>query len=249
VALEMLTGNGSPGGAAAQFVVSIAASTALGLVLGRVMAVLIGHVHEHLTELALTGVLAYGAYLAADAVGASGVIATLAAATVFGATGRGSLTKRTIETIDVVWQWVALLLTAAVFLLIGLSIAPQSLIHAAGTIAWGLVAILLGRAAVVYLLLGGASRLVAWIGGWRADSTASKGLPRIPIPLPWLHVLFWAGLRGAVSVALALSLPSDLPNRDLLQGVTFGIVLFTLLVQGTTATWVVRRSGALVETA
>jgi CPA1 family monovalent cation:H+ antiporter len=47
-----------------------------------------------------------------------------------------------------------------------------------------------------------------------------------------------------VSVALALSLPADLPNRDLLQAITFGVVLFTLLVQGTTATWVVRRVGA-----
>lgn len=249
VALEMLTGGGSAGGAAVQFVVSIIASSGLGLVLGRAMAGLVGHVHHHITELALTGLLAYGAYLAADAVGFSGVIATLAAATVFGATGRGSLTKRTIETIDVVWEWVALLLTAAVFLLVGLSIAPQSLIHAAGPIAWGVVAILLGRAVVVYLLLGGASQLVAWIGGWRTESNASSGSRRNPIPLPWLHVLFWAGLRGAVSVALALSLPTDLPNRDLLQGITFGIVLFTLLVQGTTATWVVRRSGASVATA
>jgi len=235
VALEMLTGGGSAGGAAVQFVVSIIASSGLGLVLGRAMAGLVGHVHHHITELALTGLLAYGAYLAADAVGFSGVIATLAAATVFGATGRGSLTKRTIETIDVVWEWVALLLTAAVFLLVGLSIAPQS--------------ILLGRAVVVYLLLGGASQLVAWIGGWRTESNASSGSRRNPIPLPWLHVLFWAGLRGAVSVALALSLPTDLPNRDLLQGITFGIVLFTLLVQGTTATWVVRRSGASVANA
>jgi CPA1 family monovalent cation:H+ antiporter len=63
--------------------------------------------------------------------------------------------------------------------------------------------------------------------------------------MAWLHVLFWAGLRGAVSVALALSLPPDLPNRELLQGITFGIVLFTLLVQGTTVNAVVRRSGAL----
>jgi CPA1 family monovalent cation:H+ antiporter len=46
-----------------------------------------------------------------------------------------------------------------------------------------------------------------------------------------------------VSVALALSLPADLPNRDLLQGMTFGIVLFTLLVQGTTIPFLVRRSG------
>ena len=55
------------------------------------------------------------------------------------------------------------------------------------------------------------------------------------LPLGWLHVIFWGGLRGAVAVALALSLPSELAQRDLLQGLVFGVVLFTLLVQGTTA--------------
>jgi NhaP-type Na+/H+ and K+/H+ antiporter len=63
------------------------------------------------------------------------------------------------------------------------------------------------------------------------------------IPFDWLHVVFWSGLRGAVSTALALSLPIDFPNRDQLQGITFGVVLFTLLVQDTTADFVVRRWG------
>jgi CPA1 family monovalent cation:H+ antiporter len=69
-------------------------------------------------------------------------------------------------------------------------------------------------------------------------------LARDPAGLPsgWYHVLFWSGLRGAVAVAAALALPVDVPQRDLLQGVTFGIVLFTLLVQGPTAGLVVRRT-------
>jgi CPA1 family monovalent cation:H+ antiporter len=129
--------------------------------------------------------------------------------------------------IDRIWEVVAFGLTIGVFLLVGLSIALPALVHAAGPIAWGIVAILVARAIVVYGLLGGASRLVGR-----------------PIPPSWLHVLFWAGLRGAVSVALALSLPETLPNRELLQAITFGVVLFTLLVQGTTATWLVRRVGA-----
>jgi CPA1 family monovalent cation:H+ antiporter len=64
------------------------------------------------------------------------------------------------------------------------------------------------------------------------------------VPPSWLHVLFWAGLRGAVSVSLALSIPVGLPNRDLIQGTVFGIVLFTLIVQGSTARQVIERSGA-----
>ena len=99
-------------------------------------------------------------------------------------------------------------------------------------IAWGVVAILVGRAIVVYVLLGGASRLA--LGG--AEHRRS-------LPVAWLHVLFWAGLRGAVAVAMALSLPVDFPQRELLQAITFGIVLFTLLVQGTTIEWLIERTG------
>jgi CPA1 family monovalent cation:H+ antiporter len=65
------------------------------------------------------------------------------------------------------------------------------------------------------------------------------------VPVAWLHVLFWAGLRGAVAVAMALSLPADFPQRALLQEITFGVVLFTLFVQGTTAERVVLRVGAV----
>ena len=63
------------------------------------------------------------------------------------------------------------------------------------------------------------------------------------IPASWLHVVWWAGLRGAVSTALALSLPNDFPHRSDLQGIVFGVVLFTLIVQATTAEWVVGRWG------
>jgi CPA1 family monovalent cation:H+ antiporter len=63
------------------------------------------------------------------------------------------------------------------------------------------------------------------------------------LPFEWLHVIFWSGLRGAVSTALALSLPNDFPHRAQLQAITFGVVLFTLVVQATTADVVVGRWG------
>jgi len=239
--LEMLAGGGSLGGSIARFVVSVVGSTLLGAVLGAIAARLVRRVDDQLTELAITVVLAYGTYLVADAVGLSGVIATLLAAGVFGSTARPGLTPRAVEAIEVVWEFVAFLLTAGVFLLVGLAMAPQTLVHAVGPIAWGIVAILVGRAIVVYGLVGGLTRSVARL---RTRPTAGAPVPDPTLPAPWLHVLFWAGLRGAVSVALALSLPADLPNRDLLQGIVFGIVLFTLIVQGTTSGWVVRRTGA-----
>jgi CPA1 family monovalent cation:H+ antiporter len=104
-------------------------------------------------------------------------------------------------------------------------------VAAAVPIAWAVVAITVGRAVVVYGLLGGSFALGERLG---------LG-PRLP--LGWLHVIFWGGLRGAVAVALALALPADVPQRDLLQGLTFGVVLFTLLVQGTTSQLVLRWAG------
>jgi CPA1 family monovalent cation:H+ antiporter len=225
-------------------VASVVGSALLGAVVGVAAARLVRSVDEHLTELAITVVLAYGTYLVADAIGLSGVIATLVAAGVFGATARGGLTARATDAIDVVWEFAAFLLTAGVFLLVGLAIAPQTLIHATAPIAWGIVAILVGRAVVVYGLLGGLSSAARRLAARRPGTTAAAASATDAIPVAWLHVVFWAGLRGAVSVALALSLPADLPHRELLQGIVFGIVLFTLIVQGTTSGWVVRRTGA-----
>ncbi|HUQ77700.1 MAG TPA: sodium:proton antiporter [Patescibacteria group bacterium] len=242
LALDVLAGGGSLAGSVLGFVVKVAGGGAVGLGAGWLAARLVRRVDDHLTELTITVVLAYGTYLAADAIGLSGVIATLAAAASFGAFARGGLSRATVEAIDVVWEFAAFVLTAGVFLIVGLSIAPDALVAAAGAIGWGIAAILVARAAVVYGLLGGGSALVRrMVGRPRAGAT---GPLDEPIPPAWLHVVFWAGLRGAVSVALALSLPVGLANRDLLQGLTFGIVLFTLFVQGSTAGWVVRRSGS-----
>jgi CPA1 family monovalent cation:H+ antiporter len=167
----------------------------------------------------------------ADVFHLSGVIATVTAAIVLGNVGPGrTMSEPGADAIDTVWEFFAYLLTAVVFLLVGLAIPPARLIDSVEPIAWGIVGILLGRALVVYVLLGGVSRLAPQPG------LAER------VPTGWLHVLFWAGLRGAVAVAMALSLPADIPQRALLQEITFGVVLFTLLVQGTTVGQVVDRA-------
>jgi CPA1 family monovalent cation:H+ antiporter len=240
LALELLGGQASLGDAIAVFVVRVVGAGLLGAVAGWLAAWVARRVDDHLAELTITATLAYGTYLAAEAAGLSGVIATLVAAGAFGALARDGLSARAVEAIDVVWEFAAFLLTAAVFLLVGLSIAPDSLVLAAGAIGWGIVAVLMARAVVVYGLVGGGSALLRRVRRGRDGPAA----PSDALPRAWLLVLFWAGLRGAVSVALALSIPADLPHRDLLQGLTFGIVLFTLIVQGSTTSWLVRRSGA-----
>jgi CPA1 family monovalent cation:H+ antiporter len=240
LALELISGSGSLGGSILSFIVRVVGGAVLGAALGWLAARTVRRLDDPLEELTLTVVLAYGTYLAAEALGLSGVIATLIAAGTFGAVARDGLTSRAVAAIDVVWEFTAFLLTAGVFLLVGLAIAPSALVAAAGAIGWGIGATLLARAAVVYGLIGGGSAILSRV----ADRRGRPMRGAAAVPTGWLHVLFWSGLRGAVSVALALSVPDDVPNRALIQGVTFGIVLFTLIVQGSTIGWVVRRSGS-----
>ena len=211
------------------FVATVVFSVAVGLAVGFVAYRLMLRANDHLLEIAISLVAAYGTYLVADRLHESGIIATVVVGLVIGyASGPHRLSERTIEALDTVWDFVAFLLTALTFLLVGLAISPELLMRAAPVIIAGFVAITVARALVVYGLIGGGERL----------------LPRASLlPLGHLHVMFWSGLRGAIAVALALSLPRDLPDRDLLTGAVYGIVLITLLVQGTTAGWVVRRSG------
>jgi len=145
---------------------------------------------------------------------------------------RLALPERTTEALDIVWETLAFLLTALVFLLIGVVISPAELAVAIPVIVAGYAGISVARAVVVYGVIGVGQRLLS-----RRRRTA--------LPLGYLHVMFWAGLRGAIAIALVLSLPADLPQHDLIAGGVYGIVLITLLVQGTSAGWVVRRSGVL----
>lgn len=236
IALAAVQSDVTPLDAVVRFGSTIAISLVIGAALGWVASRLVATVDDHLLELTISLATAYGAYIVADLFHESGIIATVVAGIVLGNYGRRiGMSAETQEALDTVWEFVAFLLTALVFLLVGLVITLPNLLDAAPAIGWAVVGILIGRAVVVYLLVGGTSKLVS---------------DRIhpAIPLAWLHVMFWSGLRGAVAVAMALSLPGDFPQRELLQEVTFGVVLFTLLVQATTTEFVIRRTGAGAET-
>ena len=274
IAVDLVSHPAGPLDVGVAFVSVAVVSAAIGAVAGFVASRVLPNVGDHLIEISLSLVLAYGTYLAADAIHQSGVIATAVAGIVLGNYGRRlGLSERTEEALDTVWEFVAFLATAFVFLLIGFAISASALIGAAGPIAWAVVAALVARAIIVYGLLG-AWRLAGRALGRREAAgrrlgrlsigrlsigRLSIGLPKAAEPVPprrrsgarndgelplgWLHVIFWSGLRGAVSTALALSLPADFPNRAQLQGITFGVVIFTLLVQATTAEVVVNRWG------
>lgn len=217
--------------------VTVVTSVGIGLAGGWLASRLIKLIGHHAIELAISLVAAYGTYLLTDELGQSGIIATVVAGVVIGTYGRAvGFSPKALETMDTAWELTAFGLTAVAFVLVGLAISFADLVAVAPSILWGVFAILVGRAVVVYGLLGGSARLV----GERRHLTV--------VPMGWLHVLFWAGLRGAVAVAMALSLPLDFPQRELLQEITFGVVLFTLFVQGTTAEPVVARFAAAAPT-
>lgn len=218
----------SIGEGAILIIVTVAGSLVLGTVLGFVASRLLASIDDHPVEAMISIALAYGAYIAADALGLSGVITTVTAGIVLGNYGQAhAMSERTRDALDVIWEIIAFVLTTFVFVLIGMTIQLVDLPSALAAIGWATAAVVVGRAIVVYGLIGGATRALRLVG-------------RSGFDLGWLHVLFWSGLRGAVAVAMALSLPLDLPQRAVLQATVFGVVILTLLVQGTSASMVVR---------
>jgi CPA1 family monovalent cation:H+ antiporter len=216
-------------GAIGDFVRISAGGILVGLGLGWVVSLLISRVDDHLIETTLTTVLAYGAYLVADRLGFSGVLAVVAAGLINGNLGTHGMSPTTRIVVFNFWEYIAFLANSLVFLVIGLQVNISSLLAAWQPILWAILGVLVARVVVVYGL-GTLSNLFSR----RSDR----------IPASWHQVLTWGGLRGGIALALALSLPEALgADRELLQAMTFGVVLFTLLVQGTTMGLLVRRLG------
>jgi Na+:H+ antiporter len=208
------------------FVVVVGGGLLVGLIGGSLVSRLTARIDDHLIEITLTTILTYGTFIVAEIAHVSGVIAVVTAGLVLGNIGaRRGMSPTTRLALLTFWEYVAFLLNSAIFLLIGLEIDLGSLLVDLLPVSLAIGAVLLARAIVVY----GLGLIV---------------LPLPPaLPLRWVHTLFWAGLRGAVSLAVVLSLPFDLPARHLLLNLTFGVVLFTLLVQGLTMEPLVRRLG------
>jgi Na+:H+ antiporter len=225
-----LTGQFSPIKGVVDFVVVSAGGVAIGLGLGYLTARVLARVDDYLIETTLTTVLAFGSYLAAEQLHVSGVLAVVAAGLVCGNLGPRGMSPTTRIVLYSFWEYVAFLANSLVFLLIGLEVDLPQLAAAWSAVLWAIAAVLAARVAVI------------WGLGWLIDRLGE------PVPARWRLVLFWGGLRGAISLALALSLPAALgADRDLLVVMTYGVVLFTLLVQGVTMRPLLDRVGVVVQ--
>ena len=204
-----------------------AGGLAIGLALGWVSAQIFSRIDDDLIVTTLTALLAYGAYFAAERLHLSGVLAVVATGLLCGTTGLPRVSPTTKIMLFNLWEFIGFLASSLVFLLIGLNVHLPQLSANLDKIAVALAAVLLSRALTVYGL------------SWLAHVVER----RPTIPLRWRHILFWGGLRGPISLALALSLPIAMPQRDSLQAMVFGVILFTLLVQGTTIQFLLKRLG------
>ena len=213
----IVAGNLSIGRGAGHFFLAVLLGAALGSSLGYVAGKITATVDDPQIEITLTTIVAYGSYLLAHHLHLSGVIATGAAGLMVGNLGvPKGMSPRTLAAMQSFWEYVSFVINSLVFLLIGLEVHMGALLHAWRPLLFAIAAVLVGRALSVYTLV------------------PISNLFATRIPMRWQHVAVWGGLRGALALALALSLDSTLPYRNQILDMTFGVVVFSILVQGLT---------------
>jgi monovalent cation:H+ antiporter, CPA1 family len=182
-----------------------------------------------LVEQSLTLVAAYGTYIIVEELGGSGVIGVVTVGLIFGNFGsRIGMQPSTRLAVTQFWEFLAFFVNSIVFLLIGDAMSWADLEANLGTIGITVMAMFVTRAIAIFGL--------GWLSNWLAKSEIS---------LPDRTVIWWGGLRGSVSIALALSVPDVLADRTQIIAIVFGAVLFTLLAQGLTAKSLLETLGLL----
>jgi CPA1 family monovalent cation:H+ antiporter len=197
------------------FLVSIG-GVVIGAGLGYLASQAVSQTKDHLVEILLTTALALGAYTLAEWLHASGIMAAVIAGLVVGNYGwRRSLSPSSQIALGSFWEYAGFGVNSAVFLMLGLSV---DLKHIGGYF----VPILL-----CLLAVHGGRMIAIYVGHWVLRRWARK-----PLPLAWQHVLVWGNMKGSLSVALALALPANVPQREFIVTLIFGVVLISLLTQG-----------------
>jgi Na+/H+ antiporter len=206
------------------------AGVAVGFAVGAVVAEIRRRIDDPPVEITISLATGYAAYLPAEALGASGVLAAVSAGVYVGWLAPAISTPAMRMQGTAVWELLQFLLNAVLFVLIGLqlpTIADGIGGRSAAEVA-GLSALMWATVIGTRLLWVNATTFVIRALDRRASQRARRGTWRARI------VITWAGMRGAVSLAAALALPLDVAQRDLIVSLTFGVILGTLVVQGLT---------------
>ena len=228
----------SVGDAGVAFVLSSIGGAAVGWVVGRGIIMATRALADTLLEIAAIVLSGFVAYMAAEYLHLSGVLAAVTCGLVFGRHQHAAFSARTRVESAAVWNFIEFLLTGLIFILIGLQLRAVVERLQQGVLALATVAIAVSAALVI-------SRFV-WVF---ASSAFARLLParlrlrHATMPPQYLTVISWAGMRGVVSLAAALALPIGFPGRDLIVFLAFCAILVTLVLQGTTLGWLIRWLG------
>lgn len=218
--------NGLVSGSLREFFIVVLGGLAIGAVIGIVSSTLTAYFDDHLLEITLTTIAAYGSFLVAEGLRVSPVIAVLITGLIIGNYGRRiGMSPLTQVAVDSFWEYAAFVVNSLVFLLIGMEMQLPTLAETIVPIGWAVAGVLIARGLAIYGLMPLINRFAS------------------PVPIRWQHILVWGGLRGSLSIALALSLPSSIPGRSQLIIMIFGVVIFSLLVQGLTISPLLRWLG------
>jgi CPA1 family monovalent cation:H+ antiporter len=206
------------------FLWTLCGGVVIGVAVGMAILLIVGRTNDPLVEIALTTVAAYGSFLLAEHLHASGIISALSAGLLVGSLGPRLLSPEGRERVNWAWEYFAFLANSFVFILIGMSVAGQPL-HRLGSVAAvvAIVLVLLSRALSIYPLA-----LLFTRSRWR-------------LPAAFQHTLFWGGLRGALALALALAVPDTVAERGAIILTAFVVVAFSILMQGLTMPWLIKR--------
>ena len=185
--------------------------TILGLTFSRITAL----IDDHLIEITLTTILTYLSYITAEYFHASGVISVIAAGLMVGSYGtKIGMSPTTRVSVKDFWDYIAFVINSVVFFIIGLEVGIVNIFTNFHYIIIAILSVLIGRTVSILVLTQIVNRI---------DKK---------IDFKWQTVFVWGGVRGALAMALALAIPKEYEFRDIILIMTFGVVGFSLIVQG-----------------
>ena len=198
----------------------------VGAGIGGLASVVTRQVDDHLIEITLTTLVAWGSFLIAEELHVSGVLSTVTAGILMGSFGKYfGMSASTRVAVQDFWQYMGFLSNSFIFLLVGLELDPGAFVRNFPAVMLAFVIVVFARSIVVY-----------------------AGIPLVdlisrPLPGVWRNVLVWGGLRGSLSMVLILGLPVDFPGRSFLINLVFGVVSVSLFLQGLTMGPMMKRLG------
>lgn len=227
IAMSFIQGHlGSANEAVIDFFKVVGLGLLVGVIVGVLTAALMHQTDDAMITITLTTVAAYGSFLIADNMGVSGVMSTVAAGLVCGKIGfLDNLFPSIRISTEIFWEYLSFAMNSLIFLLMGFAINLTMLYRLWPVVVIAYVAVLLAR---IFIVMGTWGILLPF---------------KMRFPLSWSSVLVWGGMRGALSMVLALSIPDSFAMKNVIVTIVFGVVLISIFLQGLTISPIMRLFG------